>query len=93
MGAALSMRLASSLRASGLDPSLVEQLLEPTPGSERLINAGVRAAMTDAIHLIFVIAFVAAVLGLVSVLFTPRKELTEAESVSRESYPPPVSAD
>jgi EmrB/QacA subfamily drug resistance transporter len=93
MGAALSARLASNLRASGLDPSLVEQLLEPTPGSEGLINAGVRAAMTDAIHLIFVIAFVAAALGLVSAFFTPGKELTESESVSRESYPPPVSAD
>src|SRR5688572_26890731 len=42
MGAALSARLASNLRASGLDPSLVEQLLEPLPGSEVLINASAR---------------------------------------------------
>src|SRR5688572_33385519 len=44
MGAVLSARLASNLRASGLDPSLVEQLLEPLPGSEVVINASARAA-------------------------------------------------
>ena len=93
MGAALSARLASNLSASGLDPRLVEQLLEPSPGSEGLINAGVRAAMTDAIHLIFVIAFVAAALGLVSAFFTPRKELTDTISSAREGSASSVSAD
>jgi len=90
MGAALSARLASNLNASGLDPSLVTQLLDPSPGSELLIDAGVRAAMANAIHLVFVIAFVAAVLGLVSAFFAPRKELTERES---ENEPVLVSAD
>ena len=93
MGAALSARLASNLRASGLDPQMVEQLLEPTPGSEVLINAAARAAMADAIHLIFVIAFVAAALGLVAAFFTPRKELVETMSSARESAPSPLSAD
>lgn len=77
MGAALSARLASNLNASGLDLSLVAQLLDPAPGSEVVIEAGARAAMADAIHLVFVIAFVAALLGLLSAVFTPRKELTE----------------
>jgi MFS family permease len=90
MGAALSLRLASNLSASGLDPNLVSQLLDPSPGSEVLIQAGVRAAMADAIHLVFVIAFVAAVLGLISTFFTPRKELTER---TPESEPVSVSAD
>jgi EmrB/QacA subfamily drug resistance transporter len=90
MGAALSMRLTSNLSASGLDPSLVAQLLDPLPGSEVLIDAGVRVAMANAIHLVFVIAFVAAVLGLVSAFFTPRKELTEQLP---ERDPSPVSAD
>ncbi len=90
MGAALSARLASNLNASGLDPSLVTQLLDPSPGSELLIDTGVRAAMANAIHLVFVIAFVAAVLGLVSAFFAPRKELTERES---ENEPVLVSAD
>jgi EmrB/QacA subfamily drug resistance transporter len=93
MGAALSARLASNLSASGLDPQMVEQLLEPVPGSEALINAAARAAMADAIHLIFVIAFVAAALGLVSAFFTPRKELTETRSSTREGSPTPLSAD
>jgi MFS family permease len=93
MGAALSAKLASNLSASGLNPEMVEQLLEPLPGSEVVINTAARAAMADAIHLLFVIAFVAAALGFVSVLFTPRKELTESVSPTRESYPPPVSAD
>jgi MFS family permease len=78
MGAALSARLASNLSASGLDTNLVTQLLDPSPGSEALIEAGVRLAMADAIHLVFVIAFVAAVLGLVAVFFTPRKDLAES---------------
>jgi len=77
MGAALSIRLASNLSAAGLDPKLVSQLLDPLPGSQLVIDAGVRLAMADSIHLVFVIAFVAAALGLVSVLFTPHQELKE----------------
>jgi MFS family permease len=90
MGAALSARLASNLSASGLDPQLVEKLLDPLPGSEVVIDAGVRLAMANAIHLVFVIAFVAALLGLVAVFFTPRKELKEKVM---ESEMPLVSAD
>jgi EmrB/QacA subfamily drug resistance transporter len=90
MGAALSMRLASNLNASGLDPSLVAQLLDPIPGSEIVIDAGVRLAMADAIHLVFVIAFVSAVLGLVTAFFTPRMKLTEKHP---ESEPSMLSAD
>jgi hypothetical protein len=33
--------------------------------------------MADSIHLVFVIAFVSAALGLVSVFFTPHQELKE----------------
>jgi EmrB/QacA subfamily drug resistance transporter len=77
MGAALSANLASNLVAAGLDLDLVRQLLDPLPGSETLIAAGARVAMADAIHTVFVIAFFAAALALVTVLFTPRKELTE----------------
>jgi len=90
MGAALSTRLAASLLASHLDPELVRQLLDPLPGSEVIIAEGARVAMADAIHLVFVIAFVAAVLAMVTVLFTPRKELREQLSVPETSA---VSAD
>jgi len=90
MGAALSGRLASNLIASRLDPELVRQLLDPLPGSQVVIEEGVRIAMADAIHLVFVIAFVAAALAMVTVFFTPRKELIERLSERERS---PVSAD
>ena len=77
MGAALSTRLASNLIASGLNLDLVRQLLDPLPGSQVVIEAGAPAAMADAIHLVFVIAFVAAALAMITVLFTPRKDLIE----------------
>ena len=89
MGAALSARLASNLSASGLDPQLVSQLLDPLPGSEAVINAGARIAVADAISLVFVIAFVAALLAWTATLFTPRKELKERS----EGEPLSISAD
>jgi MFS family permease len=90
MGAALSARLASSLLASGLDLELVRQLLDPVPGSEVVIAEGARAAMADGIHLVFLIAFVAAALAMVTVFFTPRTELREQLSERERSA---VSAD
>ena len=86
MGAALSARLA----ASRLDPDLVRQLLDPLPGTQVVIAEGARAAMADAIHLVFIIAFVAAALAMVTVFFTPRRELTDQQP---ERDPSPVSAD
>jgi EmrB/QacA subfamily drug resistance transporter len=88
MGAALSTRLASNLAESSLDPAMVQQLLNPLPGSEVVIAEGARAAMADAIHLVFVIAFAAAALAMVTVFFTPRKELTDQQPERS-----PVSAD
>ena len=90
MGAALSARLASNLIESRLDPELVRQLLDPLPGSEVVIAEGARAAMADAIHLVFIIAFAAAALAMVTVFFTPRTELTEKQPERERS---PVSAD
>ncbi len=90
MGAALSARLAANLSASGLDLSLVTQLLNPLPGSETVIEQGVRVAVANAMSLIFVIAFVAALLGLIVTFSAPRKELTENE-VENESVM--ISAD
>jgi MFS family permease len=90
MGAALSTRLTSNLLASGLDLELVRQLLDPLPGSQVVIEEGARIAMADAIHLVFVIAFAAAVLAMITVFFTPRKELRE---LSPEREPSAISAD
>jgi len=85
MGAALSIRLASNLNASGLDPKLVNLLLDPLSGSAIVIDAGVRLAMADAIHLVFVIAFVSAALGLLAVFFTPHNQLEERAPESEAS--------
>jgi EmrB/QacA subfamily drug resistance transporter len=90
MGAALSARLASNLLESRLDPEIVRQLLDPLPGAEVVIAEGARAAMADAIHLVFIIAFAAAALAMVTVFFTPRTELTEKQPERERS---PVSAD
>lgn len=90
MGAALSARLASNLSASGLDPELVSQLLEPLPGAGAVINEGVRIAVADAITLVFLLAFVAAGLALIATFFSPRKELRER---AKEGEVMPVSAD
>jgi EmrB/QacA subfamily drug resistance transporter len=90
MGAALSARLASNLSASGLDPELVSQLLEPLPGAEAVINEGARIAVADAITLVFFLAFIAAVLALIATFFSPRTELRER---AREGEAVPVSAD
>jgi len=89
MGAALSARLISNLAASGLDPEFVSQLLDPLPSAETVINEGARIAVANAISLVFVIAFIAAGLALISTFFTPRTELKERV----EGEPVPVSAD
>lgn len=93
MGAALSARLASNLNASGLSPELVTQLLEPAEDTAAIINEGARLALANAIHLVFVIAFVAAALALVTVFFTPRIELKEKKASTSEETPVSISAD
>ncbi len=90
MGAALSARLAANLSASGLDLSLVSQLLNPLPGSETVIGDAVRIAVANAINVVFVIAFFAALLGLAVTFFSPRQELKDRAA---ESEPAMISAD
>ncbi len=90
MGAALSARLVSNLSASGLDPELVTQLLNPLPGSETVIDSSLRFAVANAINLVFVVAFVAAVFAFVSTFFSPHQELKER---TMEGEPIPMSAD
>jgi EmrB/QacA subfamily drug resistance transporter len=87
MGAALTMRLAANLSASGLNPELVSQLLEPSSNAQAVLDEGLRFAVANAIHLVFLIAFVSAVIALVAVFFAPRINLTDKPS------PAPVSAD
>ena len=90
MGAALSARLAANLSASGLSPELVSKLLDPLPGAETVVDQSARIAVANAISVVFVIAFFAALLGLVSTFFAPRKELKENQVESEAVI---VSAD
>ena len=90
MGVALSARLAANLSASGLDLNLISQLLDPLPGAQAAINEGARVAVANAINLVFVIAFVAALLALVVTFFAPRQKLQEQPA---EEEPVMVSAD
>jgi len=94
MGAALGARLAANLSASGLDPKLVTQLLDPSPGSEAVIDSSVRLASADAIGIVFIIALFAAALALATVLFfMPRMNLSEIKSAQAEEASLPISAD
>ncbi|MEW5938666.1 MAG: MDR family MFS transporter [Chloroflexota bacterium] len=91
MGAALSASLASALAASGLDLRLVDRLLDPL-GPQVVADAGVRLALADAIHLVFVIAFAAAALSLVAVFFSPRVDLDDQSQSAPASPEDPVIA-
>ncbi len=76
MGAALSASLAASLSASGLSLDLISQLLNPL-GSQAAASDAVRMAVANAIDLVFIIAFAAALLALVVTFFTPRQDLQD----------------
>ncbi len=94
MGAALGTRLAANLSASGLDPKLVNRLLDPLPGSEAVLDSSLRFAVADAIGIVFILALAAAALALLTVFFyTPRIQLTEKSSSKKEEMPPPIVAD
>ena len=81
MGAALSLQLASNLAKAGLDASLVTRLLDPVTGGT-VTDGRVAQAMAGAMHSVFVIAFVAAFLGLLAAFLAPHRELGEASQPS-----------
>lgn len=91
MGAALTLRLTASLRAAGQDVGIIQQLLNPAPGSQLVIAENARLAMANSINLVFTIAFTAALLGLIVIFLAPRRKLTDAarrSAVSKGSGEP-----
>ena len=59
-----------------------------------VVDASLRLAVADAIGIVFIIALVAAVLALVTVLFfTPRINLADLKSKTPEETSLPLSAD
>ncbi|MGE5252160.1 MAG: MDR family MFS transporter [Bacteroidota bacterium] len=93
MGAALSIRLAANLSAAGLDPGIVTQLLDPIASLNTTLSADAGLAMANAMHTVFVVAFVASLLGLFAAFFAPQRELKETASVPPEGDRPFISAD
>lgn len=75
MGAALSLGLASGLTAAGLDPAVVsvDELLNPIQQASipPAIEKGLRVAMAGAMQGVFLIALIAATLGLIATFFAP----------------------
>lgn len=75
MGLALSLGLASSLRGAGVDPASVsvEELLNPLAATTipPALEETLRVALASAMQWVFMMALVAAILGLVAVAFAP----------------------
>jgi MFS family permease len=79
MGVFLSTRLASGLAAAQIDPQSVslDSLLDPVASLTASIEGPLRAALAISIANLFIIAFVAALLGLVAVLFSPPGKIAQ----------------
>lgn len=75
MGVALSFRLAARLAGAGLDPATisVDSLLDPVAqaSSSLVLEDTLRTALAGAIQGVFVIALIAAALGLLATAFAP----------------------
>jgi MFS family permease len=81
MGAALSVRLAAGLAAAGLNPATVSvnELLDPLAraGASVTIEGALRDALASAIQGVFVIAFIAAALGLAVTFLAPAGRIAQ----------------
>lgn len=75
MGAVLSFRLAARLAEAGLDPATisVDTLIDPVAqaASNLVMEGTLRTALAGAIQGVFVIALIAAALGLLATTFAP----------------------
>lgn len=77
MGAVLSATIASRLAASGLDSTTsLDSLLEPVGGAIAA-DEGLRAALAAGVSGVFVVAFVAAALGLLVTLLAPSGKIAQ----------------
>ena len=86
LGVFLSSRLAKLLVESGFDMSTISlnSLINQTPGSSESFSEPLRMALSIAMANMFYIAFAAAVLGLIVVLFTPNGMITQLTSSPSE---------
>lgn len=86
MGAILSSIVVSTLMTAGLDASVsLNSLIDPL-GSDTAAQATLRDALSAGIRGVFIVAFIAAVLGLLVTLLAPRGQIAQmsAERERRE---------
>jgi hypothetical protein len=81
MGAVLSFRLAARLAEAGLDPAAisVDSLLDPLAqaANSLVLEDTLRSALAGAIQGVFVIALIAAALGLLATTFAPSGRIAQ----------------
>ncbi len=79
MGAALASGLAQRLSLAGLDPAAVrlESLLDPLAQAATQFDGALRTALGGALQAVFVIGFVAAVVGLAITALAPGGRVTQ----------------
>ncbi len=96
MGMVLGVRMAAALRAAGVDPAAVSLNRLVDPIARRAVagtlDATLRAALADGIRAVFVVAFIAAVLGLVATAMTPAGRLSQLARKSGEDGLQPAPA-
>jgi hypothetical protein len=73
MGAFLTMRLIDALVAAGLDPNAIslDSMVEQAESAAVTVTGPMRDAVAVAIQGVFILAFIAAALGLVATAFAP----------------------
>jgi hypothetical protein len=79
LGIFLSTGLARQLIANGIDPASIslESLIDPLAASSAALEGSLRAALAVAIANMFIVAFIAALAGLLAVMFTPRGKVAQ----------------
>jgi EmrB/QacA subfamily drug resistance transporter len=86
LGAFLSARLAALLTAGGFDPSVVslDTLLDPVAGASATVSGAVRGDLATAVANLFLIAFAAALAGLIAMAFAPPGKIAQlgADTIS-----------
>jgi EmrB/QacA subfamily drug resistance transporter len=88
MGVVLSTRLAANLQAAGLDPASVSlnSLLDPLAQSaSSTLDVALRGALAGAVQSVFVLALIAAAIGLVATAVAPAGRI--AQLAAQQSQP------
>jgi MFS family permease len=83
MGAILSAIVVTNLVAAGLDASTSLNSLIDSPGSDPAVQAMLRDALSTGIRGVFIVGFIASVLGLLVTLLAPRGQIAQMSAERR----------